>query len=140
MTPDYAAHLDLKVGVINVDIQKIDGLLLGTYSMVIAIFQVVHKLGRPRFFQKTFLLADISMKVVLGMPFLIFGNLDIQFAKKELTWRTYTTKKTLPNTWRVKIIDQKKFAKVALDENVRAFVIHIGSLKSRITIYLTRKV
>ena len=53
--------------------------------MVIAAFQVVDKLGRSQFFQETFLLADISMEVVLSMPFLILNKADIQFAEKELT-------------------------------------------------------
>ena len=45
------------------------------------------------------------MEVVLGMPFLIFSNADIQFAEKELTWRIYTTKKALTTTRQVEIID-----------------------------------
>ena len=77
MTPAYAAHLDLKVRVNNVGAQKIDESLLATYGMVIAAFQVVNKLGHSWFFQGTFLIADISIKVVLGMPFLTFNNGDV---------------------------------------------------------------
>ena len=79
------------------------------------------------------------MKVVLSMPFLIFNNADIQFAEKELTWKTYTTKEALPNTCPVEIIDYKKFAKVVLDENVEALVVHISFLGLRISIYPARK-
>ena len=85
MTLAYLAHLGLKVRVTDVSMQKIDGSSLATYGMVIAAFQVVHKLGRSWFFQETFLLADISMEVVLGMPFLILSNADVQFAEKKLT-------------------------------------------------------
>ena len=85
MTPAYVAHLGLKVRMINVSAQKIDGSSLATYGMVIAAFQVVDKLGCSWFFQETFLLANISMEVVLGMPFLSLSNADIQFAEKELT-------------------------------------------------------
>ena len=46
MTLAYATNLGLKVRVTNVGAQKIDGSLLATYSMVIASFQVVDKLGR----------------------------------------------------------------------------------------------
>ena len=53
--------------------------------MVLASFQVEDKLGRARFVQETFLLADISAEVVLGMPFLILSNADVQFVEKELT-------------------------------------------------------
>ena len=77
MTPAYAAHLGLKVRVTNVNIQKIDRPSLATYDMVIAAFQVVNKLDCSRFFQQTFLLPNISMKVVLGMLFLIFSNVDV---------------------------------------------------------------
>ena len=77
MSTAYTAHLGLKIRVTNVDTQKIDRFSLAIYSMVIAAFQVVDKLGRSWFFQKTFLLADISMEVALGMPFLIFSNADV---------------------------------------------------------------
>ena len=55
--------------------------------MVLASFQIKDKLGRARFFQKTFLLTDLNIEVVLRMPFLTLSNADIQFARKELTWR-----------------------------------------------------
>lgn len=45
--------------------------------MVLASFQVEDKLGRARFFQEIFLLADISVEMVLGMPFLTVNNADI---------------------------------------------------------------
>ena len=50
ITPAYTAHLGLKVRVTDLGVQKIDGSLLATYNMVIAAFQVVDKLSRPRFF------------------------------------------------------------------------------------------
>ena len=86
------------------------------------------KLGRARFFQETFLLADMSTEVVLGMLFLTFSNADVQFVKKELTWRSYTTAEALPTTKRVELIDKKEFAKAALDENSETFVVHVASL------------
>ena len=107
--------------------------------MVIAAFQIINKLGRSWFFQKTLLLADISRKVVLGMPFFIFSNVDVQFAEKGLTWRTFTTKKALSTTCQVAIIDWKEFATAVLDENIESFVVHVSSLRSRITIHPARK-
>ena len=98
MTPAYAAHLGLKVRMIDVGAQKIDGSSLATYGMVIAAFQVFDKLVCSWFFQKTFLLADISMEVVLGIPFLTLSNAYVQFAEKELTWKTYTTEEAFPTT------------------------------------------
>ena len=135
----YTAHLGLKVKVTNVGVQKIDGSSLATYGMVIAAFQIVDKLSCSRFFQETFLLANISIKVVLGMPFLTLSNVDIQFAEKKLTWKTYTTKEALPITCLVEIINQKEFAKAALDDNIDAFVVYVSSLELRMSIHPARK-
>ena len=77
MTLVYTTQLGLKVQKTNIVIQKIDKSLLKTYSIVIAAFQILNKLRRFWFFQKTFLLTDISVKVVFGIPFLTFSNADI---------------------------------------------------------------
>ena len=69
MHPAYAAKLGLRVRETDVGAQKIDGSHLDTFGMVIAGFSVEDKLGKVRFFQETFLLANISLEVVLGMPF-----------------------------------------------------------------------
>ena len=45
--------------------------------MVLASFQVEDKLKKARFFQKTFLLADLSIEIFLGMPFLTLSNANI---------------------------------------------------------------
>ena len=75
------------------------------------------------------------MKVVLEMPSFIFNNADIQFVEKEPTWRSYNAKKALPITQKVELINKKKFAKTALDENIEAFVVQVASLISKIAIY-----
>ena len=141
MTPAYAKKLGLRTWKTDVGAQKIDGSSLDTFEMVIVGFQVIDKLGRAWFFQETFLLADTTMEVVLRMPFLTLSNADIQFAKKELTQRIYTTKDALPTTQRVELIDKKEFAKAALDENIEAFVIHVSSLSlgSKMTIHPARE-
>ena len=130
MTPGYASKLGLKVRPTDVEAQKIDGSTFKTFEMVLASFQVEDTLGKARFFQETFLLADLSVEVVLGMPFLTLSNTNIKFAQKELTWRSYTTAEALPTTKRVEIIDRKEFAKAALDEHVEAFVVHVTSLST----------
>ena len=45
--------------------------------MVIIAFHVFDKFGYFWFFQKAFLLANISIKVVLSMLFLTFNNVNI---------------------------------------------------------------
>ena len=77
MTPAYASKLGLRVHRINIGAQKIDSSTLETFGMVLASFQVEDKLGRARFFQKTFLLANISAMVVLSMHFLTLSNANI---------------------------------------------------------------
>ena len=139
MTPAYAAKLGLQVRKTDIGAQKIDGSTLETFEMVLADFQVEDKLERVRFFQESFLLADISTEVVLGMPFLTLSNADVQFVKKELTWRSYTTAKALPTTKRVELINKKEFAKAALDENSETFVIHVASLSLVPEIHLDRE-
>ena len=77
MTLAYAKQLGLWIRKIDVGAQKINGSLLTTYGIVIATFQVKDRLGRARFFQKIFLLANTSMEMVLGMPFLTLSNANI---------------------------------------------------------------
>ena len=72
-----ALKLGLKVYLIDVRAQKIDSFILETFKMVLASFQVEDKLGRTQYFQKTILLTDISIKVVLKMFFLTLSNTDI---------------------------------------------------------------
>lgn len=85
MTQMYASKLGLKIWSIDVGAQKIDGSIFETFGIVLASFQVKDKLRRVRIFQKSFLLADISVRVVLGMPLLTFSNMDIQFIEKKVT-------------------------------------------------------
>lgn len=77
MTPIFVAKLSLVVQKTDVDAQKIDGLLLVTYGMILADFLVQKKLGKIWFFKETFLLVDISIKVVLEMFFLTFSDANV---------------------------------------------------------------
>ena len=67
MNPAYAKQPSFQVWKTDVEAQKINGLLLQTFGIVIAGFQVDDKLGRAKFFQELFLLAKTSMEVVPGM-------------------------------------------------------------------------
>ena len=64
------------------------------------------------------------------MPFLTLSNANIQFAAKELTWRSYTAAETLITTKWVELIDKKEFAKAALDEESETFVVHVAALEA----------
>ena len=126
MIPASAKRLGLKTQKINVGAHKIDGSALETFGMVIADFQIEDKGGRPRFFQKTFLVADTKFKVVLEMLFLKISNADIAFGKRTLMWKSYITNKALPTTERVQLVDSKEFVVAALDADSKTFVVHVA--------------
>ena len=64
------------------------------------------------------------------MPFFIPGNANIQFLKKELTWKSYSAAKVLPTTKRVKLINKKKFAQTEINKQFETFVVYIAALKA----------
>ncbi len=124
----FAHQLGLKTRKTNVGAQKIDGTTLETYRMVVTTFSVSDKDGRERFFEASFLLADVKPDVVLGMPFLTMSNADVDFQARDLQWRSYTTGDVLPTTRRVELIGKKEFAAAALDPEHEAFVVHVAAL------------
>ena len=52
--------------------------------MVIVDFQVKDKGGRPRFFQKIFLVVNTKFEVILKMPFLKLSNANVSFNEETL--------------------------------------------------------
>ena len=139
MIPIYAAKLDFVICKTDIGAQKTDGSALETYGMVIAGFLVQDSLTKVWFFEETFLLANTSMEVVLEMPFLILSDIDIQFAEKKFTWRSYTTAEALPTTRRVELIDKKEFVAAAMDKDSETFVVHVASIIEIMLIHLARE-
>ena len=58
MTPAFAAKLGLSTQPTNIGAHKIDGSMLKTYGMTIAGFLIQDGLGKIRYFEETFLLAE----------------------------------------------------------------------------------
>lgn len=79
------AKLGFKVQSNNVGVEKINDSTFEIFEMVLANFQFDNKFGRSRFFQKTFLLANISIEVVLNILFLTFSNIVMLFIKQKLS-------------------------------------------------------
>ena len=52
--------------------------------MVVSTFSMSDKDGRERFFKESFLLAEVKSEIVLGMPFLIMSNADVDFQARDL--------------------------------------------------------
>ena len=128
--PTFARELGLPIRTMNVKAQKIDGAMLDTFGMVVVAFSVTDKANQVRFFEETFLVANVSPEVVFGMSFLTLSIADIDFSGGELWWRTYTTKEALPTTRRVELVGKKEFATAALDPKSETFVIYIASVSS----------
>ena len=126
ISPAYAKKLGFKTQKTNVGAQKIDGSTLETFGMVIANFQVEDKGGRPRFFQKIFLVANTKFEVILGIRFLKISNVNVLFSERTLTWKSYTTNKALPTTEQVQIVDPKKIIIAALDADSETFVLYMA--------------
>ena len=80
----FAKQLGLSIKPRDVGAQKIDGTTLDTYEMVVAAFLVEDKANQVRFFEETFLVANVSPEVVLGMLFLTLSSVDIDFSGWEL--------------------------------------------------------
>ena len=91
---------------------------------------MINKTNWIRFFGKTFLVTNISLKVVFGMFFLTLSNADIDFLDRELWWKTYTTKKALLTIRRIELVRKKEFTTVVLNPEYETFIVHIASLDS----------
>ena len=128
--PVFAKELGFPIRPTDVGAQKIDGTMLETYEMVVAIFSVEDKANQVKFFEETFLVANVSPEVVLGMSFLTLSGANVDFSGRELRWRTYTTEEVLPTTRRVELVGKKEFAAAALDPESETFVVHVASLSS----------
>lgn len=82
--PSFAKKPVFRISKIHVGTQKIDGSKLESYRIMIALVQLDDKDRKSRFFEKTFLLADISLNIAFGMLFLILSNVKINFENRKL--------------------------------------------------------
>ena len=130
MHPSFAKQLGLSIWPTDVRAQKIDGTILDTYGMIVAAFSVEDKANWVRFFEKTFLVANVSPEVVFGILFLTLSGADVDFSGRELRWRTYTIKKAFPTTRRVKLVGKKEFVAIAIDPEHENYIVHVASLSS----------
>ena len=128
--PTFAKELGLPIRPADVEAQKIDSSTLDIFKIVAAAFSVMDKAHQVRFFEETFLVANVSPKVVFGMPFLILNGANVDFLVRELQWRTYTTEKALSTTKYVKLIGKKEFTAAALDSKYKIYIVHIKSISS----------
>ena len=84
--------------------------------------------GKEKFFEESFLLADVKPDIVLRMPFLIMINADVNFQARDLQRRSYPTEDILPTTRWVELIEKKEFAAIALNPEHKTFIIYVATL------------
>ena len=82
--PTFAEKLGLVVKFTNVGTQKIDSTTFETYEIVVAAFSVTDQTNRVKFFEETFLMANVGQDVVFGMSFLTLSSANVNFPKREL--------------------------------------------------------
>ena len=128
--PYFAKQLGFLIRPTDVGAQKSNGITLDTHRIVVAAFSVVDKANQVRFFEETFLVANVSLKIVFEMFFLTLSGADVDFSDRKLRWRIYTTKEAFPITKRVKLVGKKEFAAAALDPEYKTYVVHVGSINS----------
>ena len=126
----FTKKLGLPIRPTDVGEQKIDGITLNIYGMVIATFLVTDKANQVRFFEETFLVANISPKVIFGMPFLTLNSTNIDFLDQKLWYRTYIIEKAFLTIRYIKLMGKKKFAVAVFDLENEIFVVYIVSLNS----------
>ncbi len=87
--------------------------------MVVSTFSMSDKDGRERFFEESFLLADVRLDIVLGMLFLTISNPDVDFQARDLQWRSYTTGEVLLTTRQVELIGKKSSQQQLLTQSMK---------------------
>lgn len=85
--------------------QKIACNRLKTYRMI--FFAGDDKDEMFHFFEKTFLLAKISIDITFKIFLLILRNVEVNYNDLEFKWRLYITAKALPIIRWVKLIEKK---------------------------------
>lgn len=73
--------LILHIGKIDFGIEKTNSSKLEILNMIIASFMVDDNDKKSWFFKESFLLADYSIDITLGMPLVILNNLNDQFCQ-----------------------------------------------------------
>ena len=80
----FAKKLGLLIKSTDVGAQKIDNTTLDIFEIIVAAFSVTDKANQVRFFKETFLVANVSPKVVIRIPFLTSSSVNVDFLGREL--------------------------------------------------------
>ena len=85
INPNYIQKFGFKIRKISIGAQKIVGFTLKTFEIVIIDFLINDKVGKPKYFQKIFLIAYTKVKTFLKiMLFFKLSNTNKLFSDKIL--------------------------------------------------------
>ena len=87
----FAKEIGFYIRPPNIDIQKIDNTMLDIYEMIVIVFLISDKVYQVRFFEKIFLIANVSPKIVLRILFHTLNSTNVNFLRQKLRWMTYMT-------------------------------------------------
>lgn len=89
---------------------------------------VINQVNQIRFFEETFLVANVNPKIVFKILFLTLNSANIDFLNQKLY--IYTTQKAISITRCIKLVEKNEFAAAALDLKYETFIVHVASLAS----------
>ena len=121
----YASQLPLKIMDTSWGLATINKQQISTQGMVIAGFEITDSLNHTRYFEETFLIADIPQPVILGMPFLKLGDSDVSWMERTMQWRQWNAETALMTTNRVDFIGPQEFIEQVLEESAQAYICHV---------------
>lgn len=75
----FGIKLKLSIMPTNIRAQKIDGITLNTFKMIVAAFFMTDKINQVSFFKKTFLVTNVSLEIIIGILFLTLSDTNIDF-------------------------------------------------------------
>ena len=80
----FVKQLGFSIKPIDIEVQKINDNTLNTYGIVVAAFWVTNKANQVKFCEKTFLIVNVSLEVILEIYFLSLSSANIEFLDREL--------------------------------------------------------
>ena len=82
--------------------------MLNIYKMVVASFWITNKANWVKFFEKIFMVANISLYIVFDMPFLTLGYANVDFLDQKFRYKIYITYKVFLTIIHIKLIEREK--------------------------------
>lgn len=128
MHPRFARKLGLGICKTNESGQKINSNRVETCGIIIAFFLINDQNQKSHFFQKTFILAEISMDTDYRILFFILSNIKVKLQNQEFDFRLYTTAEIIFTTKQVDLAEKIELSATAFDLQHNILVVHLSFL------------